>query len=465
MSKASKLINDRYRVVRKIGDGNFGATFLVEDTQLPSGKRCVLKELMPIDNNEETYTLIKQRFEREAVILEELGNVSLQIPSLYAYFGENSKFYLVQEYVEGETIAQRVMSQGVMTDAAVREWLSGLLPVLACVHEKRIIHRDIKPDNIILRSRDHKPVLIDFGAVRETMGTQINANGKSTQSIVIGTPGFMPSEQAAGRAVFSSDLYSLGLTAIYALTGKIPQELPTDPMTGDVQWRSYASSVSGGLANVIDRAISPGIQGRFQTSAQMLDALLVMDTPSVIHGRVESMPPNTSINIEALMLALSQQDESLPEDIERSIDRLKDAAFMKGDVEASEQIREVMRRYPEFNASYMAADRYLDSQHNAQHRTKALAATFPNPDRLQWIFYNQILNSHDWVNQAKTVTTAAQPTETNWDRMERALVMMTGGIFIGGSIAQIPGAIVVGIFAAIYGWCVSLGAKKSVRNR
>ena len=153
MTTTSTLVNNRYRVVRELGKGGFGATFLVEDTQLPSGKRCVLKELMPIENNEETYRLIKQRFEREAVILEELGNVSLQIPTLYAYFGENSKFYLMQEYVEGETIAQRVMSQGVMTDAAVREWLSGILPVLACVHEKRIIHRDIKPDNVILRSR------------------------------------------------------------------------------------------------------------------------------------------------------------------------------------------------------------------------------------------------------------------------------------------------------------------------
>ena len=290
MTTTSTLVNNRYRVVRELGKGGFGATFLVEDTQLPSGKRCVLKELMPIENNEETYRLIKQRFEREAVILEELGNVSLQIPTLYAYFGENSKFYLVQEYVEGETIAQRVMSQGVMTDAAVREWLSGILPVLACVHEKRIIHRDIKPDNVILRSRDHKPVLIDFGAVRETMGTQINVNGKSTQSIVIGTPGFMPSEQAAGRAVFGSDLYSLGLTAIYALTGKIPQELPTDPMTGEVQWRSYAPSVSAGLASVIDRAIAPGIHARFQTSAQMLDALLVTEMPAVMLGTVLSQP-------------------------------------------------------------------------------------------------------------------------------------------------------------------------------
>ncbi len=294
----SRLVNHRYRIVRELGKGGFGATFLVQDTQLPSGKYCVLKELLPIDNNEQTYTLIKQRFEREAVILEELGNMSSQIPSLYAYFTEDTKFYLVQEYFEGDTIGQRVMSQGMMPDAAVRQWLSGILPVLDSVHQKRIIHRDIKPENIILRQRDHQPVLIDFGAVRETMGLQLQPNGKSTQSIVIGTPGFMPSEQAAGRAVFGSDLYSLGLTAIYALTGKLPQELLTNPMTGEIEWRQYAPTISVGLASVIDKAISPGIQSRFQTATQMLDALRATEVsnatsagmPAGMPGTVMSMP-------------------------------------------------------------------------------------------------------------------------------------------------------------------------------
>ncbi len=273
MNDSPELINNRYRVVRGLGKGGFGATFLVEDTQLPSGKRFVLKELMPIEHDPQTYTLVKQRFEREAVILEELGGLTTQIPSLYAYFTEAGKFYLVQEYVEGETIAQKVMVQGVMSDAAVRDWLIGLLPVLSVVHDRQIIHRDIKPENIILQQRDHTPVLIDFGAVRETMGMKLTPQEQSTQSIVIGTPGYMPSEQAAGRAMFSSDLYSLGMTAIYALTGKIPQELPTDPMTGEVQWRSYAPSVSNGLARILDRAIASHSRDRFATAQAMRLAL------------------------------------------------------------------------------------------------------------------------------------------------------------------------------------------------
>ena len=302
------LVSNRYRVVRELGKGGFGTTSLVEDTQLPSGRRCVLKELMPVESSAEIYTLVKQRFEREAVILEELGNLTLQIPSLYAYFAENNKFYLVQEYVEGETIAGRVQSQGVMSDAAVRELISGLLPVLAVVHDRKIIHRDIKPENVILRQRDHKPVLIDFGAVRETMGTLINANGHTTQSIVIGTPGFMASEQAAGRAVFASDLYSLGLTAIYALTGKIPQELPTDPMTGNVQWRQYAPSVSTGLAAVIDRAIAPVSRDRCQTSGQMLDELMRSDSATGMPGTIISMSPGFD---QTPMMTTPQNNENV----------------------------------------------------------------------------------------------------------------------------------------------------------
>jgi serine/threonine-protein kinase len=285
------LVSNRYRVVRELGRGGFGRTSLVEDTQLPSGRRCVLKELLLIESSPEIYNLVKQRFEREAVLLEELGNLTLQIPSLYAYFAENNKFYLVQEYIEGDTIAGRVQSQGVMSDAAVREWLSGLLPILSLIHDRNIIHRDIKPENIILSQRDHKPVLIDFGAVRETMGTAINSQGNTTRSIVIGTPGFMASEQAAGRAVYGSDLYSLGLTAIYALTGKIPQELPTDGRTGDIEWRQFAPTVSGGLAAVIDRAIAPHSRDRCQTSGQMLDELLRSNSVTRMPGTTLSMSP------------------------------------------------------------------------------------------------------------------------------------------------------------------------------
>jgi serine/threonine protein kinase len=267
------LVNNRYKVIRSLGKGGFGETFLVEDSQLPSKRHCVLKQLIPVEDNSQIYQLIQERFLREAAILEELGENHTQIPRLYANFAENQKFFLVQEYIEGETLIDRVNKLGCMSETVVRQLLTDILPVLVYVHDRGIIHRDIKPDNIMLRWKDQKPVLIDFGAVRETMGTLINGQGKSTQSIIIGTPGFMASEQAAGRPTFACDLYSLGLTAIYMLTGRMPQELPTEPLTGEIGWRQFVPNVSPSLVALLDRAIAPSAQARFPTAQSMLDVL------------------------------------------------------------------------------------------------------------------------------------------------------------------------------------------------
>ena len=179
----------------------------------------------------------------------------------------------MQEWIEGETLTHRVQNSGKLSESSVREILVSLLRVLEFVHGQRIVHRDIKPDNIILKNSDGIPVLIDFGAVKEAMGTVMNPSGNGTRSIVICTPGFMPSEQAAGRPVYSSDLYSLGLAAIYLLTEKWPQELQSDSRTGEIVWRQYAPRISPSLATVLDKAIMSHPRDRFHTAREMLDAL------------------------------------------------------------------------------------------------------------------------------------------------------------------------------------------------
>ncbi|MFN6476147.1 protein kinase domain-containing protein [Nostoc sp. DedQUE07] len=274
-----QLLNDRYQVIRTLGAGGFGETYLAEDTYMPSKRHCVVKQLRPIHNNPQIYQLVQERFQREAAILEELGGTNDQIPALYAYFSSGGQFYLVQEWVEGDTLTAKVQKQGLFSEGAVQELFMNLLPVLDYVHSKYIVHRDIKPDNIIVRHWDGKPVLIDFGAVRESMGTVVNSQGNPTSSIVIGTPGYMPSEQAAGRPVYSSDLYSLGMTVIYLLTGKQAQHLETDSQTGEIVWRQYASHVSPLMARVIDRAIAYHPRDRYPTARAMLDSLQSIANP------------------------------------------------------------------------------------------------------------------------------------------------------------------------------------------
>lgn len=269
----TKLLNNRYQVLEVLGGGGFSTTFLVEDTHMPSRRRCVLKQLKPVSVDPSIQTLVQDRFQREAAILETLGELSSQIPSLYAYFTEANQYYLVQELVTGRTLAEVVQSQGALSEPAVLNILLSLLPIIDLIHNRGIIHRDIKPENIILRDQDSQPVLIDFGAVKETIGTVVNPQGEPTSSVVIGTPGFMSTEQSRGFPTYASDLYSLGLTAIYLLTGRFPHELNIDPQTSQLRWHQSVPNVSPDLATVLDRSINLAARDRYPTAPDFLQAL------------------------------------------------------------------------------------------------------------------------------------------------------------------------------------------------
>ncbi|MEO1672587.1 MAG: serine/threonine-protein kinase [Cyanobacteria bacterium J06631_2] len=286
------LLNNRYRIIKTLGRGGFGETYLTEDNHMPSGRKCVLKQLKPIVKQPKMPLWMKERFQREAAILEELGDGSSQIPQLYAYFSEDDKFYLVQEWIEGLTLNQYWEQEGNLHRDEVRQILTQLLPVLDYVHSRRIIHRDIKPENIILRRGDNLPFLIDFGAVKEAIATEVNGNSDSTYSASIGTPGYMSSEQAAGRPIYSSDLYSLGLTAIFLLTGLAPNELETDPRNGEIIWRSQVVNIDPELADIIDQAIRFHPRDRFATAQEMLNALDKQLVTSSTHN-----PTGVTLNV------------------------------------------------------------------------------------------------------------------------------------------------------------------------
>ena len=268
---STALLNNRYKIIKTLGQGGFGETFLAIDTHLPSKRKCVIKQLKPILHEPTIPLWMCDRFEQEARILESLGEKQEQIPQLYAYFQEGNNFFLVQEWIDGITLTEKVEKEGLLSPEQVETILKKLLPVLSYIHEQNIVHRDLKPDNIIYRQHDQSPVLIDFGAVKEAISDKDLS--KSVYSIAIGTPGYMPSEQAAGRPIYSSDLYSLGLTAIYLLTGKTPQYLKTNVKTGEIMWRREIPHLHSSLTTVIDRAIRFNPRERFATAQEMLYAL------------------------------------------------------------------------------------------------------------------------------------------------------------------------------------------------
>ena len=282
------LLNNRFQILKQLGRGGFGETFLTEDTHMPSRRRCVVKQFKPNLENQQSYAVALEQFKREAAVLEQLGESHSQIPRLQGSFEEEGQFYLVQEWIEGQTLSEKLQTEGVLTEAAVRQILRDLLPVLEYIHNNKIVHRDIKPENIILRDRDNKPVLIDFGSVKQTLTTVVAQTSGIPCSVAIGSGGFMAPEQVARRIVYSSDLYSLGMTAIFLLTGHLPENLESDPQTSQPLWHQDAPSVSPHLAAIIDKTIQFNPRDRYPTASEMLQDLDASPSASPTPTQVSS---------------------------------------------------------------------------------------------------------------------------------------------------------------------------------
>ena len=218
-----------------------------------------------------TLTILKQLFDQEAVMLETLGKHD-QIPQLLAHIEEYQKFYIVQEYIKGNDLSDELTSDQKMSESDVIQLLIEILEVLEFVHKYKVIHRDIKPDNIRRRHSDNKIVLIDFGAVKEVSTQVVNKQGQITSTVIIGTPGYMPLEQQRGKPQLSSDIFAVGIIAIQAITGLLPDKLEEDVKTGEIIWRKYAN-VSPKLATVLDKMVSYDFRQRYPTAKEALEAV------------------------------------------------------------------------------------------------------------------------------------------------------------------------------------------------
>jgi serine/threonine protein kinase len=254
-----------------LGQGGFGRTYLAEDRGR-FDELCAIKEYLSPKTGAYALEKSKELFEREASILYQIQHP--QVPQFRAVFEENDRFFLIQDYVAGQTyselLSQRTSMESSFSSSEVMDFLRQLLPVLLHIHDRGIIHRDISPDNIILRDRDQMPVLIDFGVVKAIM-----TNFKPTppgHRTTVGKVGYAPTEQVQmGQAYPSSDLYSLGVTAAVLLTGKQPNDLKDKP--GQWIWKRYATATDPLLLSVIDRMVEPRPGDRYQSAREVLVAL------------------------------------------------------------------------------------------------------------------------------------------------------------------------------------------------
>ncbi len=306
------LLNGRYKILWALGSGGFGQTYVAEDIQQSDNSTCVVKQFKPSRHDEHFLKVARRLFNSEAEILRKLGTHD-QIPALLDVFEENQEFYLVQEYIAGQTLLDELAAIKRMNEAQAIDLLRDVLNVLDFVHEKQVIHRDIKPGNLIRRQRDGKFVLIDFGAVKEIQ-TQLSTTepGQTNLTVGIGTQGYGPSEQLIGKPRYSSDLYALGMTVIHALTGLQPFQLPTHPDTADVVWQDRAI-VSPKLAAILTRMTRYHFSQRYQSVWEVLQAL-EQPPEAFLQPSASGMEPVTlELNDGTLIpTLLAQESQSSP---------------------------------------------------------------------------------------------------------------------------------------------------------
>jgi serine/threonine protein kinase len=305
-----EIVGDRYRVVRLLGQGGMGAVYRAWDTRL--NRPVALKEMIPQAGLDASMLAqLRQQFEQEAQILATLTHPGLVRVTDYFSWSENE--YLVMDFVEGESLADRISREGAQSEAQVLTWAEQLLDALAYCHKNGVIHRDIKPQNIII-TPEGKALLVDFGLVKLW-----DAQDPQTRTVMrgAGTPEYAPPEQydiGLGHTDHRSDIYSLGATLYQALTGQVPPTA-TQRMASPASFlppRRINAAVTQNTESAILKALEMAMEHRFQSAEEMAQALKEPSSRAVItpaHTPAESRPAAATAEAEMESLAPAKRGQ------------------------------------------------------------------------------------------------------------------------------------------------------------
>ena len=310
----NSFLNNRYYILKLLGQGGFGKTLLALDKRQDSPSFCVIKQLL-VQGNPIYHLQALELFHQEALRLTELGEHP-QIPKLLDTFDQDGQVFIVQEWIEGWTLEKELI-EGEFSEAEIRQLLAELLPVLEYLHERQIIHRDIKPANIIRRTIPGKGgkrgelVLVDFGAAKH-----LSALSTVNTGTLIGSAEYAAPEQIRGQADFTSDLYSLGITCLHLLTQTSPFNL-YDVGEDAWKWQEYLTQpVSPALRAILCKLLQPATRRRYQSAAEVLADL-----------NASSMPANSSlVHLESVVQNAAQATYHSEDKLQpawKSVDKLR----------------------------------------------------------------------------------------------------------------------------------------------
>jgi len=279
LEPGNELRNGRYVVKKAIKQGAMGAVYEIWDVDLE--KRWALKEMISSFKNEEELQEAEVRFKNEARLLSNLNHLGL--PRVTDYFTEAGLHYLVMDYVEGEDLEEIIKNEGTpgLSEKLVKNTALEILEILEYLHGQNppILYRDVKPSNAIRRKSDGKILLVDFGIAKVSKTTIAKTGTK------MGTEGYAPIEQYKGKAEKRSDIYALGATMHYMLTGKEPEPFDFEPV------RKLAPKVTNSLNSIVMKAVREKANDRFPSAEAMKIALMRLSPVVEILRKGPILPP------------------------------------------------------------------------------------------------------------------------------------------------------------------------------
>lgn len=267
---------NKFEIIRKLGQGGFSTTYFAYDNSTAHALPCVIKHLKQrVKAHHQLNTNLQlertnRRFQREARMMARLGRHA-QLPRIIDHFSDNNQFYIVQEHIPGRTLSQEIRQDGLKSEQQAKQFLWEMIPIIRYIHRQRLLHLDIKPSNIIRRQSDQSLVLIDFGAVRRYPNDDL----LPTTDRCVGTIGFSPAEQLAGKPTYASDVYALGVTCLYLLTGISPLDLATAEKGQHLRWQE-SIQLSEHFTTILEKMLSTDLGRRFQ-DIEELDRAMTLE--------------------------------------------------------------------------------------------------------------------------------------------------------------------------------------------